>query len=145
MTANDLAAGSSHRGGQGFKSPQLHPCDVSGHRNDPEPLSGSGFLFLRACSGRGSGWPAGGLVVAVGVEGELADEFAGGGVDDADVQVVDEHEDGGPGVGSADADVVQAAVVAEGELAVGVDAVGRGPGRGCRCAWSPGVALGRAA
>jgi hypothetical protein len=30
---------------------------------------------------------AGGLVALVGVEGELADEFAGVGVDDADVQV----------------------------------------------------------
>src|SRR5579875_3796142 len=58
------------------------------------------------------------------VERELAEELAGGGVDDADVQVLDQHVDGGPGVGSADADVVEAAVVAEGELAVGVDAVG---------------------
>ena len=37
-----------------------------------------------------SGWPAGGLVVAAGVDGEVAEEFAGGGVDDADVVVVDE-------------------------------------------------------
>jgi hypothetical protein len=37
---------------------------------------------------------------------------------------VDEHEDAGSGVGPADADVVKAAVVAEGEFAVGVDAVG---------------------
>ena len=56
--------------------------------------------------------------------GEFAQEFARGGVDDADVQVADEHEDGGPGVGAADADVVEPAVVAEGEFAVGVDAVG---------------------
>jgi hypothetical protein len=33
---------------------------------------------------------AGGLVALVGVEGELADEFAGVGVDDADVQVLDQ-------------------------------------------------------
>ncbi|HEX7267554.1 MAG TPA: hypothetical protein VF256_09030, partial [Streptosporangiaceae bacterium] len=33
------------------------------------------------------GWPAGGLVVAGGVEGELAEEFAGGGGNDPDVQV----------------------------------------------------------
>src|SRR5579875_2860261 len=71
---------------------------------------GSGFLRLRG--------------LPVGVERELAEELAGGGVDDADVQVLDQHVDGGPGVGSADADVVEAAVVAEGELAVGVDAVG---------------------
>ncbi len=35
-----------------------------------------------------------GLVVAVRVDGELADQLAGGGVDDADVQVADEHQDG---------------------------------------------------
>lgn len=57
------------------------------------------------------------------VEGEGAEEFAGGGVDDADVAVVDEREDGGSGVGSSDADVVESAVVAEGDDAAGVDAV----------------------
>jgi hypothetical protein len=31
----------------------------------------------------GSGWSAGGLVVAVWVEDELSEEFAGGGVDDS--------------------------------------------------------------
>jgi hypothetical protein len=70
----------------------------------------------------GSGQAVGGLVVAVGVEGEFAEELAGGGVDDPDVQVVDEHEDAGSGVGPADADVVKLPVVAEGEFAVGVDA-----------------------
>src|ERR1700722_1504554 len=72
-------------------------------------------------------WAAGGLVVAAGVEGEFAEELAGGGVDDADVEVADEHQDAGSGVGPADADVVQPAVVAQGELAVGVDAVGADP------------------
>jgi len=33
---------------------------------------------------------AGGLVVAVGVEDKFAEQFAGGGVDDAHVQVVGE-------------------------------------------------------
>ncbi len=37
--------------------------------------------------------------------------------------VLDEHPDGGSGEGSAHPDVVQAAVDAQGELAVGVDAV----------------------
>jgi len=37
---------------------------------------------------------------------------------------VDEHEDPGAGVTSADADVVESAVVPEGEFAVAVDAVG---------------------
>ena len=65
-----------------------------------------------------------GLVVAGGVDGEFAEEFAGGGVDDADVEVVDQHQDVGPGVGSADADVVEAAVDSEGDAAGLVDAVG---------------------
>jgi hypothetical protein len=41
---------------------------------------------------------AGGLVVAVGVEGEVAEELAGGGVDDPDVQVGNEKDDAVPGV-----------------------------------------------
>jgi hypothetical protein len=49
---------------------------------------------------------AGGLVGAGEVEGELAQEFAGGGVDDADVEVLDEQDELGPVVGPADADVV---------------------------------------
>ncbi len=64
-----------------------------------------------------------GLVVAGGVEDELADEFAGVLGDDADVEVADEHEYGGAAVAVADADVVQAAGVAQGEFAVAVDAV----------------------
>jgi hypothetical protein len=35
------------------------------------------------------------LVVAAGVDGEVAEEFAGGGVDDADVEVVDEEDERG--------------------------------------------------
>ena len=50
-----------------------------------------------------------GLVVPGGVEGEVAQEFAGGLGDDSDVQVLDEQQDVGSGVGSSDADVVQAA------------------------------------
>ena len=42
-----------------------------------------------------------GLVVAGWVEGELAQELAGGGVDDADVEVVGDHEDFGVGVSAA--------------------------------------------
>ena len=47
--------------------------------------------------------------------GQLAQDLAGGGVDDADVEVLDEEQDVGSGVGSADSDVVQASVVAQGE------------------------------
>jgi hypothetical protein len=54
-------------------------------------------LGFGACSF--SAW----LVVAGGVEGELAEDLAGGLVDDADVEVVDEHEDGLAGVGASDA------------------------------------------
>jgi hypothetical protein len=43
-------------------------------------------------------------VVAGGVEGEVAEHIAGCGVDDA-VEVVDEHDDEGAGVGASDADV----------------------------------------
>lgn len=39
----------------------------------------------------------GGLVVAVRVEGEFAEELAGGGVDDTDVQVLDEELGRGSG------------------------------------------------
>ena len=66
-----------------------------------------------------SGW----LVVACGVEGQFAQELAGGGVDDADLEVLDEQDDAGSGVGSPDADVVESAVVPQGDRAGFVDAV----------------------
>jgi hypothetical protein len=63
-------------------------------------------------------------LVALGwVEDEFAEQFAGGGVDDADVTVLDQDEDAGSGVGSADADGVEPAPVAQGDLAGLVDAV----------------------
>ena len=64
-----------------------------------------------------------GLVVLFWVDFQFAEEFAGGGVDDADVEVVDEQDDVGSGVGSADADVVESAGDAQGDDAAGVDAV----------------------
>ena len=64
-----------------------------------------------------------GLVVDGWVEGEVAEEFAGDGVDDADVEVGDECDDVGSGVGSADADVVQFGGVAHGQDTGVVDAV----------------------
>jgi hypothetical protein len=48
------------------------------------------------------------LVVAAGVEGELADELTGV-VEDSDVSSGDEHGDGLVGVASPDADVVETA------------------------------------
>ena len=77
---------------------------------------------FRGLSG-GSFGCSGGLVVAVGVEDQVAEEFAGGGVDDPDLEVLDEQDDAGSGVGSADADVVESAVVAQGDGAGFVDAV----------------------
>jgi hypothetical protein len=44
-------------------------------------------------------------------------------VDDVDVEVGDEEDDGGSGVGASDADVVESAVVAQGDRAAVVDAV----------------------
>jgi hypothetical protein len=61
--------------------------------------------------------------VAGGVEGELADEFAGVAVDDPDVQVVDEQGDASAGEASAESDVVQAAVVPQNDGAGLIDAV----------------------
>ena len=57
---------------------------------------------------------------------------------------MDEQQDGGSGVGSADADVVEAAVDPQGDLGVGVDAVVPDPVVGVVVAGCGGVALGRA-
>ncbi len=53
------------------------------------------------------------LVAASGVEGEVAEEFAGGLVDDSDVEVIDDEDDGGAFEGSAEADVMHAAGASE--------------------------------
>lgn len=100
---------------RGFKSPSFTPCDVARHRQGPNPRVGFGpWSFL-------------GLVAACWVEGEVSEELAGGGVDDADVEVVDESDDGLSGVGAADADVVHAAGSAERDGAAVVDAVAADP------------------
>lgn len=65
-----------------------------------------------------------GLVVAGGVDGQFAQEFAGRGVDDADARVLGEQEDVGSGVGSADADVSELAGDAQGDGPGFVDLVG---------------------
>jgi hypothetical protein len=65
-----------------------------------------------------------GLVVAGEVDVEFAQEFAGGGVDDAHVVVLGEQQDVGSGVGSADADVAQAAGDAQGDRPGFIDLVG---------------------
>ena len=89
----------------------------------PNPRAGFGVLWL-------AGWPVrscGGLVAAGGVEGQFAQELAGGGVDDADVGVAGQEQDVGPGVGAAGADVVEAPGMAQGDGAVAADAVGPDP------------------
>ena len=55
------------------------------------------------------------MVVPGGVEGEFAEDFSGGGVDDFDVVVLAEDQDAGSVVDSADADVVEASVDAQGD------------------------------
>ena len=83
-----------------------------------------------------------GLVVAGRVEGELAEEFSGGGVDGADVEVLNEDDDVGSGVGSADADVVEPSVVPEGDDAGVVDAVVADAGVGVGVAAAAGQRFG---
>ena len=63
------------------------------------------------------------MVVAGGVEDEFADEFAAVFGDDPQVAVAGQDEHPGAGPGPADADVVESAGVADGELAVGVHPV----------------------
>ena len=62
------------------------------------------------------------MVAAFGVDGEGADDLAGGGVNDAHVVAVDEQNDAGSVEGSPDTDVVEVAVDAQGDGAGG-DAV----------------------
>ncbi|WP_408899945.1 hypothetical protein ACJ5H2_22580 (plasmid) [Nocardioides sp. R1-1] len=61
------------------------------------------------------------------VDEEVAEDLAGGGVDDPDVQVLDKQQDVGAGAGSADADVAQSAGDAQGDGAVLADLVGADP------------------
>ena len=90
------------------------------------------------------GWVAG-LVVAGGVEGELAEQVAGVFVDHADVAVLDQEQDGGSGGGSSDANVVQPTLVAQGDHTGGVDAVAADRVSGCADGeLGAGAAFGRA-
>lgn len=73
-------------------------------------------MFLRS----GALWSvgiAGGLVVAVGVEYQFAEILAGGGIDDVNLNAVDERQDVGSCVGSSDADVVELPVMSQGHYA----------------------------
>jgi hypothetical protein len=84
-----------------------------------------------------SGWSAEWLVVAGEVDGEFSEEFAGGGVDDADLEVLGEQQDVGSGVGSSVGDVSQSAGDAQGDGAGLVEPVLADPVVGLGC-WLPG-------
>src|SRR3954466_8576451 len=98
--------------------------------------------FGRLSFAGGAGGAAGGLVVVAGIEDEVAEELAGGGVDDPDVQVLNEQQDVGSGEGPADADVVQAAVDAQGDTSGLVDLVVADPVVGVTGAAGAGDGLG---
>ncbi len=85
----------------GFKSPLRHTCDVSRHRKPLNPRFG-GFVAFEA-----------GLVADVGVECEGSEEFSGIGVDDSNIEVVDQENDGDAFVLTADGDVVHPASAAD--------------------------------
>jgi len=92
-------------------------------RKDPNPHRGSDFLFSGFVGASGpADWFAGAVVAAFWVDGELSDDFAGCGVDDADVVAVDEQDDAGSFEGSSDADVVEVSIDAQG-YCTGGDAV----------------------
>jgi hypothetical protein len=84
------------------------------------------------------------LVVASWVDDEVAQDLPGGGVEDGDVEVLDEQDDVGSGVGSADVDVVQARG-ARGDAAGLVDLVVAGAvvGVGAAVAARSGLRQGR--
>ena len=123
-----------------FESCTCHVCDVSRHHGRPNPIVvGSAVLGLAG----GAGWSAGALVALGWVERQLADELSGDGVDDADVEVLDQDEDAGSGVGSSDADGVELTAVAQGDLAGLVDLRSWRIRSWVSSVRSPGVALGR--
>ncbi|GAC1611368.1 MAG: hypothetical protein NVS3B26_23770 [Mycobacteriales bacterium] len=67
------------------------------------------------------------MVVLAWVDDQVAQDLAGGGVQDGDVEVLDEQDDVGSGVGSADADVPESAGEAQGDAAGFVDLVAADP------------------
>ena len=89
-----------------------------------------------------AGWSAGGLVVAAWVDDQVAEDFSGGGVDDGDVEVLDEQDDVGSGLGSADADVAEPAGDAQRDAAGFVDLVVSGAVVGVGAAVVAGLPLG---
>jgi hypothetical protein len=83
------------------------------------------------------------LIVAAWIDDQVAQDFSGGGVDDGDVEVLDEQDDVGSGVGSADADVAESAGDAQGDAAGLVDLVASGAVVGVAAAIGAGGGFGQ--
>jgi hypothetical protein len=98
------------------------PSTIRGEAHPGQPNLHSEFGCCWFSWSVGSAWSADGLsgavVAAGGVDGEGADDLAGGGADDAHVEVGDEHEDAGSVEVSAESDVVESAIDAQGDVAV---------------------------
>ena len=80
-------------------------------------------LFWASFFGQVSALDAAGLVVAGRVEDEFADQCSSVAVEDADLEVVDEDGDFGAAASFTWADVVEAAVLAQGDDASSVVSV----------------------
>ena len=74
------------------------------------------------------------LVLPLGVQGELAEDLSGGLGHDGDLAVLNDQNDVGSGVGSADADVEELAVVAQREPSQVLGRFYAGSGSGLRAA-----------
>src|SRR5205807_9397287 len=96
--------------GQGFESPRVHQCRLSGHS--------SRLLQDIVHRPAAAEW----LVVAEWVEGQSTDEFAVV-ADDADVRTGDEQTNPPVPVCAPDRDVTEPAQVANGDLTEGVNLV----------------------
>lgn len=71
--------------------------------------NGSNLRRVRPVSSCGAFWCSGGLVVAGGVDGELAQDLAGVFGDDAHGQVLDQEQDLGAGVDTSELSGVEVA------------------------------------
>ena len=78
------------------------------------------------------------------MDDQVAQDLAGGGVDHGDVEVLDEQDDIGSGVGSPDTDVAQSAGDAQGDAAGLVDLVVADAVVGVGCAVGVRAGLGPA-
>ena len=83
-----------------------------------------------------------GLVVPAGIQDQLAQQFAGDRVDDADIEVLDEQQDVGSGMGSPDAHVMQPTGMTQGDHASGIDAVVADAGMGIVASGGAGFGTG---